>query len=70
MAYAFNFLGGVDPTGPLHSGHLYKKTGGQLAFNKRYFVLYPKVLIYYEHEESYKKDVAKGSLGVRQTMAS
>jgi len=66
MAHQVNLLQGVDITKPLLSGTLYKQTvNGHLSpFNKRFFVLYPKILIYYEHEHDFRRDTAKGILEV------
>lgn len=60
-------LDGVDIANPLHSGYMYKEAHSHLVFHKRFFVLFPRVLVYYEKESEYKKDVARGTLEVRST---
>ena len=61
-----NALAGVDIKKPILTGTLYKQAHSHhlSAFNKRFFVLYPKILIYYEHENGFHKDLAKGALEV------
>ncbi len=66
MAHTVDLLAGVDIKEPIHSGILYKQAHNNRysVFNKRFFVLYPKLLLYYVHERDYHKDVAKGHLEV------
>lgn len=45
---------------PLAKGHMFKQDSKGIQFNKRYFVLYEGVLLYYKHEESYRKDQKRG----------
>lgn len=54
----------VDITKPLYKGHIYKQGHGHKSFNKRYFVLYPKLLVYYDHEQDYLRDLERGTLEV------
>ena len=57
-------LEGIDLATPLHTGYLYKEAHSHLVFHKRFFVLFPRALVYYEKESEYKKDLEKGSLEV------
>ena len=57
-------LEGVDIASPLLTGYMYKEAHTHVVFHKRFFVLFPGVLVYYEKETDYRKDVAKGSLEV------
>ncbi len=59
-----NVLAGVDLTHPVYRAHLYKQGHFHKSFNKRYFVLYPKVLIYYDHENDYLRDLERKTLEV------
>ena len=61
-------LDGVDLASPLHSGYMFKEAHSHLVFHKRFFVLFPRVLVYYEKESYYKKDVARGTLEVRNPL--
>ena len=60
-----SLLDGLDLANPLHSGYMFKEAHSHLVFHKRFFVLFPKLLVYYEKESEYKKDVASGTLEVR-----
>ena len=57
-------LEGLDLASPVHCGYLFKEAHTHVVFHKRFFVLFPRVLVYYEKEADYKKDVDKGSLEV------
>ena len=55
----------IDLNKPLYQGRVFKqkkeqKLNGFNGFNKRYFVLYPGVLLYYEHERDYHEDLKLG----------
>ena len=50
---------------PVYKGHMYKQGHGHKSFNKRYFVLYSKVLVYYDHEQDFLRDLERGTLEVR-----
>ena len=52
----------VDVANPIHKGYLFKQGHSRKSFNKRFFVLYPKLLVYYEHEHDYLRDVERGTL--------
>ena len=54
----------VDLSSPLRTGYMFKEAHSHVVFHKRFFVLFPRVLVYYEKESDYKKDLAKGSLEV------
>lgn len=58
------FLEGLDLSAPLHSGYMYKEAHTHVVFHRRFFVLFPGVLVYYEKEAEYQRDVARGSLEV------
>lgn len=64
-----HLLDGVDLASPLHSGYMYKEARTHLVFHRRFFVLFPRVLVYYAKEAEYKKDVARGNLEVCMTIA-
>lgn len=57
-------LDGVDLANPLHSGYMFKEAHSHLVFHKRFFVLFPRVLVYYEKKSEYEKDVVRGTLEV------
>lgn len=40
---------------PLYQGYLFKESSFHKAFNKRYFVLYQDMLIYYQDEDQFLK---------------
>ena len=63
-------LNGVDLASPLRSGYMFKEAHSHLVFHKRFFVLFPRVLVYYEKEGDYNKDVARGTLEVSESLAS
>ena len=52
----------IDLNKPLYQGRVFKqKKELQFnGFNKRYFVLYPGVILYYEHERDYHEDLKLG----------
>ena len=60
MAHQFGF----DLKRPVRRGYLLKQGGTHKAFKNRYFVLYPGFLVYYNSEDKYVFDVARGTLGV------
>lgn len=44
--------------GPIHVGKIFKQSSNDAnKFNKRFFVLYPKILLYYEYEKRYYDDL-------------
>lgn len=50
---------------PCKKGTLMKQGAWHTAFKYRYFVLYPGFLVYYDSENKWKVDIAKGeTLGV------
>ena len=55
---------GIDLTEPEHKGYLFKQSRTHTGFNRRYGVLYKKLLVYYENEEHFKRDARKGALEV------
>ena len=59
-----SLLDGVDLAKPLCSGYVFKQAHTHVVFHRRYFVLFPKVLVYYEKEADYHKDVPRGKLEV------
>lgn len=59
-----NLIAGIDITKPILKGHLFKQAHLHQSFNKRYFVLYPKVLVYYDHEHNFLRDLERGTLEV------
>lgn len=62
-----NLLDDIDLTTPIHKGYLFKQSLiPPKNFNKRYFALYPKVLIYYDNEATFVKDVLHGTIEVER----
>lgn len=47
----------VDIGKPIYQGRVFKQTKEKDGFNKRFFVLYPGILLYYKHERDYHKDL-------------
>ena len=61
-----NLLDKLDLKKPLHTGYMFKQSHiPPKVFNKRFFALYPKVLVYYDTESHFSKDVHTGTLAVR-----
>jgi hypothetical protein len=50
----------IDISEPLYEGIIFKQQSSGSGFNKRYFVLYPGMLLYYEHKRDYMKDLKAG----------
>lgn len=47
----------VDVTRPIYLGRVFKQAKGEKAgFNKRFFVLFPKLLLYFKHKRDYYDD--------------
>ena len=63
-------LKGVDLDNPLWEGHVFKQKGsiGLISslscFNRRYFVLFPGIVLYYEHKREYLEDLKFGMVCV------
>ena len=48
---------------PLYQGYMFKQSSLHKAFNKRYFVLYQDLLIYYKEEDQFlKRDTPEARL--------
>lgn len=60
-----NITEGLDLKHPLFCGYMFKQSHIHKAFNKRFFVLFPKLLIYYTNKHEYEKDVQRSTLEVR-----
>lgn len=60
-----SLLARVDLSKPVYRGVLFKQSHGHSSFNKRFFVLYPKILVYYDSEDDFMRDVERGTLEVR-----
>ena len=60
-----SLLEDIDLNKPLLKGHLFKQAHTHKSFNKRYFVLYPNILVYYDSEQDFKRDMERKSLEVR-----
>lgn len=60
-----SLLDGVDLTKPLCRGYVFKQAHTHVVFHRRYFVLFPKVIVYYEKEADYHRDASRGKLEVR-----
>ena len=41
---------------PLYQGYLFKESSLHKAFNKRYFVLYQNLLVYFKEEERFLRE--------------
>ncbi len=64
-----SLLDSLDLTKPLYSGVMYKQSHiPPKNFNKRFFVLFPKILVYYDTEKDFKRDVASRTLAVSTLM--
>lgn len=63
-----SLLDGVDLKKPLQEGYMYKQSHVHFSFNDRYFVMYPRVLVYYETEEEFRRDAARGTLEVARAI--
>jgi hypothetical protein len=63
-----SLLEGLDLVHPVFRGHMFKQSHTHKSFNKRYFVLYPKVLVYYDTEHDYMRDVERKTLEVSQML--
>lgn len=60
----------IDLRNPLHEGHVFKCKSDNSSmhpllaffnsFNRRYFVLFPGVILYYEHKREYHEDLKYG----------
>lgn len=53
-------LNGVDLARPLYKGRVFKQFSNEQGFNKRFFVLYPGLLLYYKHERDFDEDLRLG----------
>ena len=53
-------LQGIDVSRPILQGRVFKQFRSETGFNKRYFVLYPGILVYYKHERDYRSDIKRG----------
>ena len=49
---------------PIYKGYVNKQGGNHKNWKTRYAVLYPHLLVYYEHSAKYEFDVQRGSLEV------
>ena len=68
MATRKSLLEKLDLHHPLHTGYLYKQAHvPPKNFNKRFFVLFPKVLVYYDNEKEFGRDVTSRTLAVSLT---
>ncbi len=54
----------VDLERPILKGYMYKQAHLHKSFNKRYFALYHNVLVYYNSEHEYRRDLERGTLEV------
>ena len=70
LARVHSLLEGVDIASPLCKGYLYKEAHTHILFHRRFFVLFPKILVYYEKECDYIKDAASGTLKVTAVLVS
>lgn len=57
-----NLLRKVDLEQPLCQGEVFKQSRTKLSFNKRYFVLYPGFILYYDSKSAYQSDMKTGKL--------
>lgn len=60
-----NLLDDIDLRKPLLKGDLFKQAHTHKSFNKRYFVLYPNILVYYDNEQEFTRDLERKTLEVR-----
>ena len=59
-----SLLDGVDLTHPICKGYLFKQSHVHKAFNKRFFALYNRVMVYYDNEHEFEKDALRGNFEV------
>ena len=54
---------------PLHDGIVFKVggKGGLKRIQKRYFVLYPGLIVYYDHRTNYKRDKKHGLVSFKRS---
>ena len=63
---AQELLKGVNLDNPLFEGHVFKQkdsnslTNTLSCFNRRYFILFPGIVLYYEHKRDYLEDLKFG----------
>ena len=60
-----SLLEGLDVRKPLLQNVVYKETTIHGTFNERYFVLYPKVMVYYKKKSDFQKDFHRNTFEVR-----
>ena len=61
-----SLLDGVDLRHPIMKGYMYKQSHVHKAFNRRFFALYNRVMVYYESENEFYKDVSRGRFEVER----
>ena len=59
---AKSLLVGIDIHKPILTGRVFKQSQDGKQFNKRFFVLYPKVLLYFQNERTYQNSLKAGKV--------
>lgn len=59
---AKSLIKGVDIYRPILTGRVFKQSQDGKQFNKRFFVLYPRVLLYFQNERSYNNSLKSGKV--------
>ncbi|XP_003385199.1 PREDICTED: uncharacterized protein LOC100642007 [Amphimedon queenslandica] len=59
---AKSLLVGIDIHKPILTGRVFKQSQDGKQFNKRFFVLYPKVLLYFQNERTYQNSLKRGKI--------
>lgn len=59
-----NLFAGIVLDQPTYRGYMYKQSHTHKSFNKRFLILYPKILIYYDTEQDYLRDLERKTLEV------
>lgn len=56
-----HLLEGQDLLKPILKGYMFKQSHVHKAFNKRFFALYSRVMVYYEKEDEFLRDASRGT---------
>ena len=59
-----HLLEGVDLLNPVLKGYMFKQSHVHRAFNKRFFALYNRIMVYYETENEFLRDASRGTFEV------
>ena len=59
-----HLLEGQDLLRPILKGYMFKQSHVHKAFNKRFFALYSRIMVYYEKEDEFLRDASRGTFEV------